>query len=451
MKEAQTLEGALSGKVALEEHEIRSGQSALGTLYLKPPEQHPPSWLRLFKGLLDISLVNSSSSAVMILPVAKRLFALTFGYGRSLLSPGAVEEQFGLKVTLNGVGAQQIRSVDRLSLDTAQHSRVQAIRLTPIGEFGLDIDQDLLRAVTGVPKDETLGRSLTGRDALQVTVKLELQDLPELLKRLLEEYAKKDYQEEFPWVDQIQEVSDPSIKDRLDEQLVNCLRNEELDALWLAVPEIIDWVRIKAFKYSTAKSAPDFPDLHARQFLASLKEPKSVTVSDLKNRRVHAISPENDLATDTWPVYRCLYSEQAQGTDTYVLSNATWYRIDRNFVKEVTKAVDAVPTPVNVLPPFNDKDEAAYNIRVSKALGYALMDRKTVTFPGGADKVEVCDLYTSKKEFIHVKQFAGSAPLSHLFSQGVVSAELFLHELHCIATAWLRKRADQHSSKPAEV
>ncbi len=42
--------------------------------------------------------------------------------------------------------------------------------------------------------------------------------------------------------------------------------------------------------------------------------------------------------------------------------------------------------------------------------------------------MELCDLYTRQREFIHVKQYAGSAPLSHLFAQGVVSAELFLQE-----------------------
>ena len=39
--------------------------------------------------------------------------------------------------------------------------------------------------------------------------------------------------------------------------------------------------------------------------------------------------------------------------------------------------------------------------------------------------IEICDLYTKNKEFVHIKHYGGSGVLSHLFNQGVVSAELF--------------------------
>lgn len=50
------------------------------------------------------------------------------------------------------------------------------------------------------------------------------------------------------------------------------------------------------------------------------------------------------------------------------------------------------------------------------------MDRN-LTYHGGS--IEFCDLFSREKELIHVKQYGGSATLSHLFYQGVVSAEFF--------------------------
>ena len=98
----------------------------------------------------------------MFLPRGERLFALTFGYGKSLLVPGSWDEDFGLKVTLKTVDSNRIRTVDRATLDAiGQHSRIQASREAKIGEFGLDLEQDFLRAVTGVPPDNTLGKQLT--------------------------------------------------------------------------------------------------------------------------------------------------------------------------------------------------------------------------------------------------------------------------------------------------
>jgi len=54
------------------------------------------------------------------------------------------------------------------------------------------------------------------------------------------------------------------------------------------------------------------------------------------------------------------------------------------------------------------------------------MDKKLIVHGGGYSKIEFCDLYSKDKKIIHVKHYGGSAVLSHLFSQGVVSGELLL-------------------------
>jgi uncharacterized protein (TIGR04141 family) len=43
-------------------------------------------------------------------------------------------------------------------------------------------------------------------------------------------------------------------------------------------------------------------------------------------------------------------------------------------------------------------------------------------------KIEVCDIFTADRQFIHVKQKTKSATLSHLFAQGFVSLQGFLYE-----------------------
>jgi uncharacterized protein (TIGR04141 family) len=82
------------------------------------------------------------------------------------------------------------------------------------------------------------------------------------------------------------------------------------------------------------------------------------------------------------------------------------------------------------LPPYADSDERRYNLRVSEENGYfCCMDRQTVEVKKrGLTKIEFCDLYGRDGEMIHIKRYAGSSELSHLFQQGVVSAELFSHE-----------------------
>jgi uncharacterized protein (TIGR04141 family) len=42
---------------------------------------------------------------------------------------------------------------------------------------------------------------------------------------------------------------------------------------------------------------------------------------------------------------------------------------------------------------------------------------------GARSSLEICDLLGPNNELIHVKRAEGSAPLSHLFSQGLISAQ----------------------------
>jgi len=41
------------------------------------------------------------------------------------------------------------------------------------------------------------------------------------------------------------------------------------------------------------------------------------------------------------------------------------------------------------------------------------------------DKIEFCDLSTADKSMIRIKRYGGSSVLSHLFAQGLISAETF--------------------------
>jgi uncharacterized protein (TIGR04141 family) len=56
------------------------------------------------------------------------------------------------------------------------------------------------------------------------------------------------------------------------------------------------------------------------------------------------------------------------------------------------------------------------------------MDADLISHGGGHSSIEFCDLLTSDKKLVHIKRYGGSSQLSHLFSQGVVSGELFVSD-----------------------
>jgi len=405
----------------------------IGQLHVEPQPAHLPSWTRFFaEARVHDGLFPpvSGASAVFFVTAAQRLFALTFGYGRHALQPGVWEERFGLLVTVNAIAPESLRSIDRKTFEeNVRHTREQVSRRSSIAAFGFNVEQDLLRAVTGAPDDESLGATMTGMDALSVSAPIRLATLPGQLRRYLSLFRARDYLKHFAWIDQIGEVHDSALKDQLDNALLDRLRSSTRERTWLAVPEVVDFRDVAGFRYGMSRKREPFPDLHLSQFIDHIED-KEVTIDLLRATPIICYSESTDAELHRWTVFQCLYCEIDHDGQLILLSGGKWYRVARSFVDEVKKHFDRVPRSSLRLPICRETDELTYNTRVcAESKGrWALMDRKTVSVDAARDKVEFCDIYTSNRKLVHVKRYGGSSVLSHLFAQGVVSAELLTEE-----------------------
>jgi uncharacterized protein (TIGR04141 family) len=108
---------------------IVDDEGDLGTLYVEPRASNPPRWGKFFNSQVDQSKLGkvSSTSAVLHTVVENRCLVLSFGSGWHLLQPNCWEDRFGLRVTLNSIGENSVRSIDKHTLDTiGRHSRAQS-------------------------------------------------------------------------------------------------------------------------------------------------------------------------------------------------------------------------------------------------------------------------------------------------------------------------------------
>jgi uncharacterized protein (TIGR04141 family) len=330
----------------------------------------------------------SSVAAVLLVRAGGRFFALTFGHGRHLLDPASYEEGFGLRVTLNSVTPERIRTIDRKALDaTGRHLREQASRNIPIIEFGLDIDKDILCAVMGPPEDSRLGKRLAGADALSVVVEVELASLRDKLQAYLAQYLKEDYRERFPWVDNIREVRDPTVSDELDGELVKRIRERRLERVWLAAPELLDWRDVAGFTYGREQEPPYLDDINFESYLDHVRDPGEISPEMLRRHRVFCISVETDSPREHWSLYRCIHAEIDRRGGTYLLNAGKWYQVSNEYVRAVNEAVARIPSSNAIcFPEYNDPSETDYNARMhhSNPAVFALMDGKTVRYGGGS-------------------------------------------------------------------
>src|ERR1044071_3894607 len=420
--EADAVKESLARQV--KSYEVIADQR-IGRLVVGPKRRSPPRWLRRVKPYVRNlpELENETVSAVLLVHAANRTFALVFGYGRSLLRDDSCENGFGLKVTLNAVPPGNIKSIDRTSFDAFAHqTRTQGVRSGDLEQFGLNMEQDILRAVTGKPDDEALGNKLAGKDALVFNARVDISELPDSLERYLTMYRSKTYKEWYADFDQLAEVSDNTLLDKLHGELLRKIREDDRDRLWLAVPEFVDWARV-GFRYGRASYAP-YPDLDLEDFFTHLRQRESMT---LEGRRIYCVDLDTDVEIESWPLTRCMHTELTLGGRTYVLSNGHWYQIADDFVARVDRVVNSLLQEC-ALPNYSDKDEAGYNRRTAKSKDYFLFDRKNVHHGGRRSQIEPCDLLTKDRHLVHTKRYAGSSILSHLFAQGYVASDLLAED-----------------------
>ena len=395
-------------------------------LYIDNDFPEHPDWAQFFDDYVQENAIakNRSVSALLLIEFREKLFALTFGHGRFLMNQDFLEEQFGLKVALNCIGTGNVRSITKHSLDQIlRHSQEQASRDATAGEFGFDIEQDLLKGVTGKPTDtSSFGSRISGKQAFQLSLPVNLRDIPDVLGRVSDKFLDTSYKNNFPWVDQISEISNEKLQNELDEQLVREIMKEDRRDVWMAVPDLIDWARVSKFRFVTQGYTYETVDIHLDYFL-DFVEDTEITPALLKRKRVECLDPDGRALVD-WPVYKCLYAELDRDTKSYLLSGGKWYIIKSDFVQQVDQQYSEIKTCELEFPEFQHRTEGDYLKEVSDGSDgiYALMDQNFINAPS---KMEFCDLYSIGNDICHVKRYGQAGALSHLFAQGLVSGELF--------------------------
>ena len=407
----------------------------VGTFYFEDSIVYPPSWVTDFFGSTlhgDINLLSASARGVFLVSIERGgrtvHFVISFGLGRHLLKSGVIEDRFGLKVVLNSVDPKSLRSIDKTTLGSVpKHTREQIGRDSIAGDFGIDIEQDLISSVTGKSRHKQLGKTITGRDSLSVSAKVDVHNIKEFLAFCYNQYLSQEYKNDFEWIDQIADVRDPQKIDALNNLLLTKLRDGELGKIWMAVPEVVDWVDIKGFQYLRRKDSNLVDDLDIKDFLVSLGN-ATLNMGTLKGARILVVSSKTDSVVERWSAYQCIYAELENDGLVYILTNGKWFEINKDFAEQIRNGFAQMEQSAVGLLNYDHKDEAAYNEAAALSLpNSACMDRKLVVHGGGHSAIEFCDIYEkSAKRLIHVKQYGGSSHLSYLFLQGAVAGELFV-------------------------
>lgn len=419
-------------------------------VYLKTEPSKSHSWSRLLptelSGINWDSIRTSSFYGLLLIQVNSRIFAITSGFGRYLLHPFCIENRFGFKTVLNSVDPQTIQQLSKTTLaQNPKTSIEQVAKGVNLGQFGIDGFTDLISKVKGKSKIENLGLTLDGEDALKISVKHELNQLPGLLEECRNYFDSDDYKTYFPEIDNLAQVKDKEqkfilntdLEYSLNEELKLAVAGEDLSGdVWASIPEIVFDDDFECYAYNKSEKALRYYDIELKDIFTEryLNRDKTVkrkvSIATLTHDNIF-IRKADGSTYPKWRALNCINAIIERNNDQYFFLEGKWFVASANYVETLDRKISEIPSAnlsFNNWPqPLRERDYLKKRPLIYHK-NYMVLDRDNIRIKGQS-AVEPCDIFTENKLMIHLKRYGSSALLGHLFNQGYISGDLLLNSV----------------------
>ena len=418
-----------------------------------------------------VALGNCNAVGVLLVPVGQRVFALAYGLGFLVLDQSYMEQGFGLRFAIRKLSGK-VRSVTRNILEQgARVDRNSVPNGQRIEDFAIEEYGEIISRLTGpsaatgltFTQGRTASFSLTASDSLGLHIGKDAKDLLSDLREIARVVDSEPAQDDLAFIEQLRALKSKDPRQPTLEEALNAqLDDPEAGALALSFPWEGDDDRGDAQTYRIKTSGGTRGgDVVSEIDLPVIMNSLSATsrgdrVRALKTATIQAFEDEEaeSAISRAIPISKWISAEVTVGTTRFFFRNGGWYEVGPGYVDHLRRRVTeilAAPSTITLPSWHSDEDEQAYNARVGAAAGFVNLDRQLVStelHPGRG--IELCDLLGPNGELIHVKRAAKSAPLSHLFAQGMISAEQLLFDAAARARLVELAGAKAGYSLPAE-
>jgi len=422
----------------------------------KTQDDYP--WMGMVNGLSDdinltFSTKNKTPSAVVGIKLTKKedqevlFFLLTFGMHTSqFINVDRLVNDFGIKVAMNICDPNKLRKVN-----TTTHSTIstltdrQASKGASLDIFDIDDEKEFFRSISGSTHENyKFIKSFSGRNSIQVNFnKKALVDNDDLINTLLKldrAYKLDSYKTSFPTYGRLDFVSDSDEIKELDDLLFKSLKSNELDNIHLSSstiePENHDYYTYVEPKAEVLQHG----DLDIFELLKSHSNFNiKSSIDTVKKWKVYSV---NDIGEySCMSAYDCINFEIEHNEKIYILSGRTWRNVNTDFKSQIEEYIklrvknnqsDYLSNDISIHCIEKGKDkykEEVYNSHIANNHDDIFLFDKSKIEIAGQKRYEICDLFHSSKEFIHVKVFkSGTGSLSHLFLQARFYIDAFIKE-----------------------
>lgn len=413
-------------------------------------DEKPTEWSRDASATTGLHLryTERGSGGVLLLGIDGTAYAMSYGSGYLLIPDELKDRRFGLSFLIRRLDADQVQDLVRRRPNArGRIDSTVVVAGAPVWMLGVAENVEIIRRIGGRANDlkvtfsETSSRpvKVEGSDGLRTRFAVR----PDALVADVRECARVCREEQpdpaLEFIEHVQPVTDDCTTAQLDGELEKLLGGTADSAGRLVpvvpVPLLDAYGQARSFtvRIGHARAAP-VPSPELECFLRRTRvQPDGERVKALRAGRVSVIADDDgqeilgSAGADEW-----LEANVSLGARRFFLMDGDWFEIGEEYVRASRDAIIRLfpVMPTISLPPWSlpaRRTEYEYNSYVAaQSHGrYLCLDKnRAVRDPLGArSSLEICDLLGPGNELIHVKRAEGSAPLSHLFSQGLISAQ----------------------------
>lgn len=398
---------------------------------------------------LPLAYNTCRSGGLLILGVDGVAYARAYDRGYLMLPDGLRDQRFGLSFLIRSLDAGQVNSIIRRRPDAK--GRTDATKVTTGAEawtFALAGSAEIIKRIGGKAKD--LKVTFRGRANSKITVEggpgltmrfgVEPEDFVADIRECARVCAEVEPDSALRFVEHVHQVADTTMRDLLFDHLDSLLgsRADIGDCLLPVVPASL--FEAHGAAHSVTVSVGSVRTVPVSEF--GLEDLLRCVRNRRPGQRVNALKTGrvslNGLEElDGTSAIKWLEATVADGADRYFLMDGDWYRIGDDYVRNARAVIEPLfrAAPSVTLPSWSlvrNRTERSYNEHVASTSSgrFLCLDRdQNVRHPMGTStsSLEICDLLGPDNELIHVKRAKGSAPLSHLFQQGLQGVQGLLH------------------------
>jgi uncharacterized protein (TIGR04141 family) len=398
---------------------------------------------------LDLAYGERRCGGVLLLGIDETAYALSYGNGHLLIPDELKDQRFGLSFLIRRLDGDQVKDLVRRRANA--RGRIDSTVVAagaPVWMLGVAENVEIIRRIGGRAKDlkvtfssaDDRGVNVEGSVGLRMRLGVE----PEALVADIRECARVCRDEEpdpaLEFIEYVQPVTEVDTKVILDDELEKLLaapgtgdRERLVPVVPTSVLQHFGQAHSFTIRIGHARTAP-VPSLELEDIIRRTRVQRDgERVTTMRRGYVSLNSDEAgsevlaSARADKW-----LEANVSVGARRFFLMDGDWFEIGADYVRASRDAISRFfsTTPTISLPPWSltrRRTEYDYNCYVAAwSRGhYRCLDKNRAVRDalGARSPLEICDLLGPDNELIHVKRAEGSAPLSHLFSQGLISAQ----------------------------